>query len=266
MFNGQTNSREQRQTVNTRGLQLYNSEGFDPSTLVLDFWDNAMFSIKLHPAKEKAKQTDREKFDYDQVVNTALSITKAAELLAHVPELVAAHEAGEEISRYVDISGVNLLGIGTKVIDGNCVYFFAIHKQLNDNRIPQASMYYEFLPSECIANYDPKTGEFEKMNKGGKGEFELFIRYLDNGINALTKAYAHSIRVVDQFFRKRLEDKVDSTMVATGAQNNYANNGGGRRNNGGGNSSLFNEPSGRSAPSAAQETISGDNLDEELPF
>lgn len=265
MFNNQAGAKENKLNVNTRGIQLYNTEGFDPSTLVLDFWNDSMFSIKLHPAKEKAKQTEREKFDYEQSVNTALSMNKAVELLANTDKVWEAHTKNEEVSFYVNISGVNLLGIGTKNIDDRNVIFFAIHKQLNDNRIPAMSMYYEFLPGEIITNFDPATGNFGKENSG-RGEYELFVRYLSNGIDAMSKAVCHSIRVVDNFYRKRIEDKIDSIMAATGAQNNYANNGG---NRGGSGRSLFNgSDSSSSAPrhTAEEETISGDNIDEELPF
>lgn len=266
MFNQQANSKEERKTVNTRGLQFYNTEGFCPSTLVCDYWDNGMFSIKVHPAKEKAKQTEREKFDYEQAVQTALNMNKASDLLAFFPDLIKAHEEGKEISRYVDIAGVNLLGVGTRNIDGHTVFYFAIHKQLNNDRIPQASMYYQFNEADVIADYNPETGEFSKAT-GSLGEFEVFTKYLQNGINSMTKAYTHSNRVVDQFFRKRLEDKIDSLMLATGAQNNYANNGnsGYRR---GGNTNLFSDNSGASKNNskAPEEQADPSNLDEELPF
>lgn len=270
MNNQQAGSKDAKQNVNTRGIQLYNTEGFDPTTLVLDYWNDSMFSIKLHPAKEKSKQTDREKFDYEQVVSTALSMNKAVEILSYCDKIWDAHVAKEEVSCYVNISGVNLLGIGTKNIDDKNVIFFAIHKQLNDNRIPQMSMYYEFLPGEIITNYDPTTGTFGK-EASGRGEFELFVRYLSNGIDSMGKSISHSIRVVDNFFRKRLEDKIDSVMAATGAQNNYANNGGGNRRSNGG-SSLFNgdsnssNASAMSKPGAEEESISGTNLEEDLPF
>jgi hypothetical protein len=267
MFNQQANSKDAgKVNVNTRGLQLYNLGGFDPTTLVLDFWNDSMFSIKLHPAKEKAKQTDREKFDYDQVVSTALSVNKAIELFSNVKAIKDAYIAGEETSRYVSISEVNLLGIGTKKIDDRMVFFFAIHKQLNDNRIPQASMYYEFLIGDVIKDYDPKTGEFDKADSSF-GEFELFVRYLENGVNAMTKSVAHSIRVVNNFYHKRIEDKIDSIMAATGAQNNFSRGSYGSRGNG---RSLFGTGSSNEAPAgknAAEESVAtSDNLEEEIPF
>ena len=93
--NQQANSND-RVSVNTRGLQFYNTEGFEPSTLVLNYWNDNMFSIKIHPAKEQSKQTEREKFDYEKSTSSALSITKAEELLSHVGEVIEAHQKGEE--------------------------------------------------------------------------------------------------------------------------------------------------------------------------
>ena len=265
--NQQANSND-RVSVNTRGLQFYNTEGFEPSTLVLNYWNDNMFSIKIHPAKEQSKQTEREKFDYEKSTSSALSITKAEELLSHVGEVIEAHQKGEECSFYVCIAGVHLMGIGTKNIGDRNVIFFAIHKELNNERIPAESAYFEFNASECITQYDPATGKFE-MGNAAPAEFNLFVKYLGTGINAMTKATAHSIRVVNHFYSKRIEDKIDSLMAANGVE--YSGNNGGSRYRNGGGRSLFggssnaNATDNRADAEVTNASTAG-SLDEEIPF
>lgn len=50
--NNSNNNARDAVNVNTRGIQLSNSEGFMPSTMVFGFW-NSMISIKIHPALER---------------------------------------------------------------------------------------------------------------------------------------------------------------------------------------------------------------------
>ena len=92
LFNQQPNGMDNRRSINTKGFQFYNADGFGNSTLKLDLWNDAFISIKIHPAKAKNEQTEREKFDYERVMSTALSVNKACELLDDVPRIVKAFD------------------------------------------------------------------------------------------------------------------------------------------------------------------------------
>ena len=266
MFNGQGNSKEasDKLNVNTRGLQFYNTDGFCPSTLVLGYWNNSMLSIKLHPAKEKSQQTEKEKFDYEQVINTALSIEKATAMLEKIEDVRKAHAEGKDASRSVDVSGNNLVTIGTKVVNGVGIYYFAIHKELSEKRIPKMSMYYQFRTIDIIDNYDPANGEFDKSST--ESEFNLFTNYIKAVVSTSGLAVAHSIRTIDNFFRKRLEDKIDALCTAGGIDTGYSR-GGYNNNRRGGGSSLFNSKPNPSTTDGFEgaPTTEVENI-EDLPF
>lgn len=263
--NQQVNEKNNQNDINSRGLQLYNSEGFDPSMVSLDFWNDTMFSIRIHPALEKSKQTDKKKFDYDHSTTTALSVNKALEILAHADDIRQAFAKGEDRCFYVEISGVNLFGIGTMEANGKRVIYIAIHRNLDNNRIPSASAYYEFVPNRVIKNYDPKTGNFESSD-ALTGEFELFTRYLSVGIDGMTRGTAHSIRALARFYERRMESKLDTLMKANGCEYQSSNSSGGRYNRS--STTLFNHAGNGSAPvnQASESVISADALEDELPF
>lgn len=217
LFNQQPNSMDNRRSINTKGFQFYNADGFGNSTLKLDLWNDAFISIKIHPAKAKNEQTEREKFDYERVMSTALSVNKACELLDDVPRIVKAFEEGREASSYVDVSGVNLVGYGTMKYKDRQIYYFAIHRNLDNAKIPELSAYFEFPRSYRIQDYDPKTGEHGRGQIPG-GEFMLFVKCLEEEIKAVSKATAHSVRMALDISFNRIESKLDSIGRATNAK------------------------------------------------
>lgn len=271
--NGLNTQREERASVNTRGLQLYNINGFIPSTMAMNFWNDSMFQVRIHPAKPKEQQTDREKYDYQAGASTALTVIKACELIAYVPEIKEAYKNGIETSRYVNIASVNLFGIGTKKVGDEMVYYVGIFKGLNENRIPSQVMYYEFSRSNIIADYNPETGDWKSAECHDSGEFDVFVAYLEAGIHALTNATAHSIRTVNRFSTERLDGRILSILAATGGTDPFPS----RSGNGGGygNRNPFKVPArsnndasavAPTAPAASSKTAAGTDLDEEIPF
>lgn len=265
MFNGQGNSKDDsnKLNVNTRGLQLFNVDGFCPSTVQLGYWNNSMLSIKLHPAKEKSQQTEKEKFDYDQVVNTAITIEKATALLSKIPVIKQAFAEGKNANASIEVSGNNLVTIGTQSINGANVYFFGVHKELSEKRIPKFSMYYQFRTVDVIDNYDPKSGEFDKSK--AESEFDLFVNYIKAVVSTSGLAVAHSMRVIDNYYRTRMEDKLNSLCTANGIDTGYKQGGGYSRRGGGSN--LFN----KSAQASNTDGFEGAPVEEvnnieDLPF
>ena len=75
---------------------------------------------------------------------------------------------------------------------------------------------YELKSSQAILDYNHETGEF---NSGTvNSEILLLERFLSEGIKALTNSVAHSIRVVDQFYRTKMDSTLNSIASATGAE------------------------------------------------
>ena len=114
MFNNNNNNKsENKKNVNTRSFQFYNKEGFDPSTVVLGFW-NDFLSIKLHPAKDPSKQTETDIFDYEKAINTALNPEKALALLTNIQKVIyPALAAGECRVVGVPVGGNNIITVST---------------------------------------------------------------------------------------------------------------------------------------------------------
>ena len=214
MFNNKQ-SNDEKKKVNTRSMQFFNKEGFFPSTILLGMWDNSFFTFKIHSVKDNP--TEKEVFDYNKGIGTAINLEKAMVLLEGLrDEVIPALKEGKEKSIGVNVSGTNVFTIGTKHINGNTVPYIGIFVGLNESRKPENFAMYELKSSQAILDYNHETGEF---NSGTvNSEILLLERFLSEGIKALTNTVAHSIRVVDQFYRTKMDSTLNSIASATGAE------------------------------------------------
>lgn len=217
LFNQQPNGLDGRRSINTKGYQFYNAEGFGNSTLKVDLWNDSYVSVRIHPARPKHEQTDKEKFDYDRQVSSAIPANKVNELLDAVPRIIKAFADDKDANAYVDVAGNNLVGIGTLKKSGHRFYYFAIHRNLDDDKIPEVSAYFEFPKSYRIEDYDPASGK-HSMNEIAGGEFPLFVKALEEQVKAVNKAVAHSVRMAFDMVITRVESKLDAIGKATNAK------------------------------------------------
>lgn len=240
-FNKNRANNKQQTNVNTRGIQLMNKEGFDPSTLVLGFW-NEMLTVKLHPALEPSKQTATSVYDYETTFQTILNVEKAQLLLNKIrATILPAIKEKKEASVGVLIGEDTLLIVGTGVKQFNELKpFLGLFKGLNANKSAETAICFEFRATETIVDYDPMTGEHD-VEKDSYPHLDIFINYLATGIKALLHAEIHSIRHVDKYYRDRLLEAVGASSKP--AYNN-SNSGGGQTR------SVF----GGAAPEPAQDT------------
>lgn len=207
-FNSSNNNSREAVNVNTRGIQFMNSEGFSPSTLLFGYW-NDMISIKIHPALEKSQQTESKRFNYEEVVNTAITLEKAATLLAKLENDILPNYGGDQdMFRGVPVGGDSLIGIGLRGGEGKTSYI-AIFKALDEQtKKPEVAMYYEFKSGYTVDDYDPGTGQFN-VTQDVPGELMLFTSALKAAIAGLTNANAHATRSVDKWFRDRLMGQLE---------------------------------------------------------
>ena len=248
--NNANNKNDSKKSTNTRSLQFYNKDGFDPSTLVLGYWDSFL-SIKMHPAKDPAKQTENDIYDYDKAINTALTSEKAQALLNNIEKVILpALEAGECRVVGVPVGGNNIITVSTLKINDKVVPAIGIIKGLNDRRVPEASCSYEFKSTQLIDHYDAKSGDYESHNEFV--ELTLFINYLRNGIASMTNAFTHSNRYVEQWSRSREIENWKALMAHLNIQQEGYGGGGYRR--GGGNP--FG--GGSNKPQASEDTMNFD--------
>ena len=216
MFNNQQpNSGDGKESVNTRGFQLYNSFGEFKSTMSVGYWNDVFLTISIAPLRPKELQTEKEKFDYENDIRAAINTQKLIELLNNYDRIVEAYRKGESANAYVDVSGNNLVGFGTMKGAEGQIFYMAIHRGLNDNRIPSQSGYYQFNHGQSINNYDPKAGTYE-IGSDELGEFGLIKKAFEYCIENTMHATAHSIRVVSDWSRQRTENKLDAIASKLG--------------------------------------------------
>lgn len=226
-FGSNNNNQRDAVNVNTRGLQMANREGFQPSTLVLGFW-NDMISIKVHPALEASKQTDSKIFDYEQVFSTAITLEKAGVLIDKIEnDLLPAITEKKEVFKGVSVGGDSLIGVGTKVQDDSVITYFAVFKKLDETtKQPDSSIYYEFKTTYTVDDYNPETGSFT-ITQGVQSEINLFLSFLKAAQIGLSNTVAHSVRHVDKFFRDRQMNQLDEIGGKLGIETKGRNNYGG---------------------------------------
>ena len=233
MFNKQNN--DEKKKVNTRSMQMFNKDGFYPSTMVLGLWDNSFFTFKIHDKKDNP--TEKEVFDYNKGISTAINLEKAMVILEGLrEEIIPALKDGKEKSIGVNISGTNVFVVGTKCINETVVPYVGIFVGLNESRRPESFAMYELKSSQAILNYNHETGDFEHGTVNS--EILLLERFLSEGIKALTNSVAHSIRVVDNFYRTKLDSTLASIASATGAESKSWGGGYSSKNN-----NIFGTPS-----------------------
>lgn len=217
--NNKGNNKYPSTNVNTRGIQLMNKEGFDPSTLVLGFW-NDMMSIKLHPALEPSKQSASSVYDYETVFQTILNVEKAQLLVTKIKEyILPALEKAEEASVGVLIGDDTILLVSTGVQQfSEPKPFLGLFKGLNEKKKAESMICFEFKTSEAIINYDPMTGEHDLDSKSYP-HLDLFIKYLEAGVVAMLHAETHSNRHVNKYFQDRVLESLGGA-----SKGNYSNN------------------------------------------
>ena len=205
-----------KKNVETVGYQFYSNE----NTMKVNFWNDVFISLKIFPALSESEKTDTRQYDYEKnIVSTAITAYKSRQLLAHAQKLIDDFNNDMDSSYYVDVSGNNLVGFGTKKINDKRVYYIGIHKNLNENKIPEKSVYFYFEDTFVIENYDPVTGSFEKSIEKS-GDFFSFLDVLKSHSIAANKSIAHSIRSVLNSTFNRLNMKIDS--IANGLKISYS--------------------------------------------
>ena len=224
-FNTQNNAKDNTISMNTRGYQFMNRNGFDPSALTVGFW-NEMLSLRINPALEPSKQTESKVFDYDKAVSTSLTLEKITTLLYGITKVVLpAIEAKEDKSVAISVSGDTLVAVGTgKRLTGDIRPFLAIHKSLNpDTKKPEMSIFYEFKTSDTINDYNESTGEYN-LCKGIQSELILFVELLKSAIIGLSNATAHASRNVGKWQSEKLNGQISAIAEKVGAPNGFSSN------------------------------------------
>lgn len=230
--NTKSNQRDAVNT-NTRGTQFMNREGFQPSTLLFGYW-NELISLKMHPALEQSAQTDGKVFNYEVVVNTAITLEKAAVLVDRIEkDIIPAYQEGKETFRGVPVGGDSLIGVGVKKVNDDYAAYFGIFKSLDETtKKPETAIFYEFKTTYTVDNYNHETGDFS-VTQGIPSELMVFLGLLKAAQVGLSNATAHATRNVDRYFRDKLTNQLEEIGGKLGIapkQKSWGGNSYGNRN------------------------------------
>lgn len=228
MFNNKGNNKDKKDYgVNTRGIQLKNKNGIDPSTIIIGYW-NDMMTLKIHPALPKEKQTQENVYDYEHALNTALTLDKVQVLyegMAHIENAII-EEKQHAIGVKVGQNSVVMISTGVKET-GSVRPYIAIYKELDaDSEKAGVGIRYEFNKCEAIVNYDPNTGETEEKHQV-PSELLVFKSVLKSAVENLTNAAVHAMRNVQNYYNTKQMEMITALAnkmgIETNTKSNYSN-------------------------------------------
>ena len=199
-------------SVNSKGIQFKNRNGFDASTLVVQYWDDKL-NLILHPVLKNPEGV--QVYDYEQRIMITLRVDKAMALLKALDVIMdKAIEENKETSVAVTTGNNNMLVVSSVLKEGSLNMVLTVCREINpDTKTPGQRFSYTFIKDEeVVRGYDPKTGSFEDVVEL-QSEYFVFKNALDEYIRMMAQAQAHSDRYFDKYYRNQLADKV--TKIGT---------------------------------------------------
>ena len=203
---------QQRDThVNTRGIQMFNVNGFEPSTMIISMW-NQLISLRIHPAKEKSQQTKTSVYDYDKSVQIILDNKTACLIGDKINDsMIPALKNNQEYTVGIPV-GANsaiILSTGVKRSGGKPIPYIAIARNIKPgNLLPDDMLTYTFNTSPILNNYDGLPGnqdfDVKTCTMMVHSELALFADLMKHMAVALVGAEYHAGRNIN----KKYDDNV----------------------------------------------------------
>ena len=230
----QNQNNKQQESVNSRGFQFFNKDGFDPSTMIIRFW-NQHLVLTIHPAKEAAKQTDTSVYDYDKSVNLVIPPV-IAESIAYslYNKIIPAVEKGEEYTESILVGNNSalVLSSGVKRFNKVCPHVIILRNIQQGTFEPEDSLRYAFTANGAIEDYDG-TGKPEVLKPIKYwAELNFFAHVLSHMTTAILGIENHARRVADKRFNdevfklyKAIADKIGHSFYEESGRK-YSGNGG----------------------------------------
>ena len=243
------NNQQKETHASTRGIQFFNVNGFEPSTLIVSMW-NQMIALRIHPAKEKSQQTKTSVYDYDRSINLVLD-TKATLLAADIilTEVLPAVKEGKECTKGIPVGGSSALIIssGVKRASGNIIPYVMIARNIKPGTLlPDETLSYTFNPMAVLNDYDGTPGNTDFNPQTSQvsypGELKAFGMVLKHLALAILGGEYHAGRNLN----KRYDDNVFQLYKQIAAKNGldfYSGNGSGYNRG----PSVFGSPTNHSA-------------------
>lgn len=218
MYTNKGNNKDKKEvTVNTKGISFKNKNGIDPSTMIVDFWKDSL-TIKIHPALPPERQTSESVYDYEHFLNTVIVIPKIQTLVDSIPKFLEAIEQARPYATGVRIGANSAFILSTGVKEtGEVRPFAAIYKDIDADTLQAGQgIRYEFVQYMSLENYDPDG--CQEVGTMYHAELEVFLQILKHSVPALTNAYTHSMRNVENFFKTRQTEMLTNIANKVGAE------------------------------------------------
>lgn len=207
------------ESVNTRGIQMKNKEGFEASTLVVQYWDDKL-NIMLHP--QLKNPTEKQVYDYEQKIMVTLRVDKAQSLLKAMDLIIdKAIEEDKEASVGITLgtsTSNNMLVVAAVKREGLMNVVVHVCREISpETKLPGQRFSYTFIKDdEVVEGYDVKTGAIEDIQVV-QTEYLVFKEAIREYIRMMMQANVHSDRYCDKFYRTSLMDKVTKIGGKVGA-------------------------------------------------
>lgn len=212
------NNNNQKRTVNTKLIQLYNNESADPGTITLGVWEN-FASIQINPELPKNEQVDGKVYDY----NKPASILLNAEAVTTFYEGLLRLERNEKLE--ADKRKVYSISVrtsdGTKVITigSGGVYEEFPEKYLalfvfKEGNVLDGEAYYHLgkaqknFDNTLMLNFDEREMTFKSVKIDT--QYLIFKKYIELMTECLNFGGAHgtnkSLDIRLNRFKKEIEE------------------------------------------------------------
>ena len=206
-------------SVNTRGIQMKKKDGFEGSTLVVQYWDDKL-NLILHPKLKNP--SEKQVYDYERKIMVAMRVDKAQALLKAMDLIIdKAIEEEKENSVAVTLGltdTTNMVVVSTMKKEGEMHVVLHVCRKLNpETRIPEERFSYTFIKDdEIVEGYNPLSGDMVDV-KTIHSEYLMFKEALREFIRIAMQAQVHSDRYYDKYYRNSLIEKVSKIGAKVGA-------------------------------------------------
>ena len=216
------NNQQKEQHVNTRGIQLFNTNGLEPSTMIVSMW-NQMVALRIHPAKEKSQQTKTSVYDYDKSVSIVLD-NKVCDMLADVidNDILPAIEKGVDCTKGVPVGSNSAVIISNGITrsSGKVMPYLAIARNIKPGTLlPEEMLSYTFNTSSILNNYDGLPGNAEFNIQTCQIPYQSELRAFSHIIRHLAVALIGGEYHAGRNVNKRYDDNLFQMYKQLAAKN-----------------------------------------------
>lgn len=252
-----SNTEYEKKSVNTRGQRFYSNNVDASCCLEVGYYDS-MVRLAFVPKLPESARTQRRVYDYDNQVFTAITRVKVSEICNEYDNKIKpAIMEGKDESATIVVGGINAIVIGSGVDEDGVPHpFIMLAKNLNESRIPEAYYRYDFNIMEYITGYNVKDGSYQSKEIS-YAEVDLFFDDLKNAKAATSNAYIHADRVVNRYWKDKLDDNIKAIGRGVGVDLSSSRSGFGN----GGKGSPFDEPLPFDNNSINDDGISSEDID-----